>query len=68
MDFIKLTYSGKWWIESESDSRWNQSGWSEELPPFTSNLRPKEITNELRRLGKKHGKRPGDLKWGYSKD
>lgn len=56
---------GFWYLNSNTDSRWNSSGNSDRVGGFAMPYEAKEKLNEL----KKHlGDPPKDLEWGYDKD
>jgi hypothetical protein len=56
---------GTWWIRSESDPRWSDTG-SAQVGGF---MRPSEVDRAIERLRKElGGEPPADLEWGYVKD
>lgn len=64
MALIKPIREGSWWIHSNKDSRWNQSGRG-----FVGGLmKPSEVDKAVEELKKELGEPPDDLEWGYMKD
>jgi len=56
---------GSWWLNSETDPRWNTSGTAKCCGGFAE---PIECKAAREQLEKKLGKPPEDLEWGYMKD
>ena len=55
---------GNWWFKSESDKRYNGSGYG----AVSMWGPPREAEEQLGALEKKYGKAPEDLEWGFVKD
>ena len=53
-----------WYIQSESDSRWNCMGGILNPASLTEYAMPEEVRVKMEELKEKYGEKPRDLLWG----
>jgi hypothetical protein len=57
--------SGSWYINSKTDPRWDDGGYSVSVGGFAM---PEEAKKAIEEKKKQLGAPPDDLEWGYMKD
>jgi len=61
---VQIVREGGWWLNSDSDSKWNING-SGYVGGF---MMPSECKDAIKELKKEYGEPSEDLEWGYMKD